>query len=131
MIVPVFPGWVKNGKLVLDSPAALQGYLAGMNGRVQVTVKSFKRNRSTNQNSYYWGVVIKLLAMELGYDTEECHEAMKWQFLRVEHDGKPPTVRSTTALDTAEFSEYCEKVKQFAAVEFGVVIPDPDQVEFL
>jgi hypothetical protein len=33
--------------------------------------------------------------------------------------------RSTTSLDTKEFGEYIERIKQWA-LNFGLIIPDPD-----
>ena len=51
------------------------------------------------------------------------HEALKWRFLQ-KHDGPLVTVRSTTDLDTAEFTEFIEQCRRLGA-EMGVVIPGP------
>ncbi len=53
------------------------------------------------------------------------------EFLLVNTDGKPPFVRSTSDLNTHEFSEFNEQVKIWAVTEFGVVIPDPEGVDII
>lgn len=62
---------------------------------------------------------------------EEAHDAMKWMFLRrpADVDGAPDTVRSTADLTSAEFSEYCEQIRRWAATNLGIDIPDPGRVE--
>lgn len=88
-----------------------------------------KVNRTNPQNRYYWGQVVGIPASEIGYTPEELHEAYKWMFLKKSSDDhtKPPTVRSTASLTTAEFSEYIEKCRQWCA-ENGYVVPDPSEV---
>lgn len=131
MFIPVFEGTVKGGKLYFDNRDSFDKYVAGLNGRVEVTVRKWRKQRSLPQLRYYWGVIIKMLSEELGYDPQETHEAMKFLFLRVEHEGKPTTVRSTRDLTTVEFMEYFEKIQIWAATELNLVIPDPNQTEFL
>jgi len=40
-----------------------------------------------------------------------------------------PTVRSTTTLSTIEFEQLMEEIKRWAAIEFEILIPDPNEVE--
>lgn len=98
---------------------------------VFVTIKKITREtlRSVEQNRYYWGIVIKLLADYTGYTKEEMHEALKYKFLRYENVPGLPTVLSTTQLSTVEFESYLEQVRRWAAIEFGVYIPLPREVE--
>lgn len=83
--------------------------------------------RSKQQNSYYWGVVIPIAGDEFGYDSEEMHEAFKILFLSRNEDGKPATVRSTVKLSTIEFNDYIEKCQRWCA-EQGIIIPDPGEL---
>lgn len=87
----------------------------------------FKLPRSQQQNKYYWGCVVDIPAREIGYTSEEMHEAYKWMFLRMHEEGRPETVRSTTSLNTAEFKEYIDKCVMWCA-EQGFVIPDATSV---
>jgi hypothetical protein len=130
---PVFLGSVDRGRLVLDDPSRFHAHLRGLDKkRVEVVVRRQRRIRSLDQNRYYWGVVVKMLADGFGYEPEEMHEALKFQFLRVPSaEGRPlETVRSTASLSTVEFMDYIAAVQRWAAAEYCICIPDPGQVDF-
>jgi hypothetical protein len=82
--------------------------------------------RTKQQNKYYWVAVVGIPAKDIGYSNEEMHEAYKIMFLRMHKEGCPETVRSTTDLNTKEFTEYVEKCRMWAA-ENGYEIPDPEE----
>lgn len=131
--VPLFSGRVEHGRLHLDEPSRYNEYIKGFEGKtVIMSVRRHRKNRSLEQNRYYWGVVIKLLADGFGYETEEMHDALKFQFLRVPAEpGRPlETVRSTASLTTVEFMDYIAAIQRWAATEFCIFIPDPGQVEY-
>lgn len=97
-------------------------------GEYITTISKRKKTRSLNENKYYHAVVVKLIADYCGYSPEECHEALKWHFLRVYSDKKhvPPTVKSTTELSTSEFELFCSEVRMWASKELGLFIPEPN-----
>lgn len=99
---------------------------------VFVTIEKITREkqRSLDQNAYYWGVVVKILAGETGYTKDEMHEALKVKFLTYENVKGIPTVLSTADLNTKQFEVYLEMVRRWAAMDLGVVIPEPNQVDF-
>ena len=82
--------------------------------------------RTNLQNRYYWVAVVGIPAQHFGYLSEEMHDAFKIMFLKMHAEGKPDTIKSTTALSTQEFSEYVDKCIQFCAEE-GIVIPDASE----
>jgi len=87
--------------------------------------------RSLAQNRYYWGVVIKMIADEIGEDPETVHEAMKFKFLATENpDLQIQIVRSTTDLTIFEVRDYWEKIQRWASEFLNCIIPDPNQVEY-
>lgn len=97
--------------------------------RLEITVKKYVPKRTDRQHRYYFGVVVDMIARETGMSKEEAHDGLKQMFLRVDHD-KLPTVRSTTSLTTKEFMAYIEQVVMWSAQFLGLVIPDPDYVDF-
>lgn len=89
------------------------------------SVAKDKPSRSSQANRYYFGVVIKMLSDETGYEPDEMHECLAMRFLRIEDDpitGAPRRKR-TPKCDTSEFAAYVDQCVRFAAT-LGVVIPD-------
>jgi len=129
-IKPLLYGTVTKGKLVFDYPAQLASHLQRLDGAVQITIEPKKKKRSTAENNYMWGVVIPILAEYFGYDNEEMHEALKMTFLKVHSDGKPDTVKSTAKLSTTEMEDYLSSIRIWASRDYGVFIPEPNEIEW-
>ena len=133
-----YAGVVENGKLPLAVGQLIAKAIRGMEGkRLVISIREQKRRRSNNQNRYYWGVVIPAVAemfREHGNatDEEEVHSYLKEHVgglnrLLIDPDGKRrPVVRSSASLNTAEFEEFMEKVRAWAA-GFGYQIPLPNE----
>lgn len=127
---PIFRATIQKGKVIFDCVGLFNDYLTLLEGKeVDVIVRKHKKNRSNNQNAYYWGVCIKILSEELGYTDDEMHSALKMMFLQ-DNLRKIPTLKSTTSLTTVEFEEYLEKIRQWAAQELSCIIPLPNEVDF-
>ena len=130
-VIPKFYGKVVAGHLHVDDEPCFRQYLYGLKGIVEVVVKNLHSTRSNQQNRYYWGVVVKILCDETGYDQESMHEILKDKFLQIKtqvFNEVVDTSRSTTSLNTVEMNEYLENIQRWAA-ENGTIIPDPDEVE--
>lgn len=104
---------VRNQKLDLTDAQrqAIAAFNRRMEGRmVRVSFGLPTRGRSDNQNRYYWGICLSLIADETGHTTEEIHEVMKRKFLPrkfVSFAGVTEEVpKSTTTLTTKEMEEY-------------------------
>ena len=98
-----------------------------------------KTKRSTDQNKYWWGVVVKLIADWLrsyGNDVtdNDVHEFLKMKYLgkrEVNINGKNfERYRGTSELTTIEFADMIAKVQRDFA-EKGLIIPDPNQENFI
>ena len=132
---PVFFGQVKHGKLKLDKQAKFNEYLVSLNGVVKLVLGrwSDKEKRSLAQNNYYHGVIVKLVANEMGFLVpDDAHNYLRSLFLKkgVDANGKRyEIIGSTTALNPQEFEEYTEKCRLWAAQELNLVIPLPNEVE--
>lgn len=85
------------------------------------------RKRTKAQNRRYWGAgVLAQVAAQATihgrlYSTETWHEQFKRMFIGVEQLPNGEVIgRSSTALSTVEFSEFCTKVEAYAASELSV-----------
>lgn len=121
----VFYARVVDGKPKILNRDGFMRLIEQMNGReIDIMVRKHRKARSTNQNSFYWGVVLAIIAESTGNEPEDMHAAFRDLFL-TDRSGPLPLVRSTTDLSTVEFNEYIEKIVRFAAEKLELVIPDP------
>lgn len=132
------PGHIdKDGKLVAENATMLKKWIEFNKGySLTITFQRFGNKRTTKQNRYYWGVVVKMIKerlTELGHDldTEEVHDFLKAEFNKIEivteNEHHLSIPKSTKDLDSQTFNEYIEKVRQFAAITLEINIPDPDE----
>lgn len=93
---------------------------------------SDKRNiRSKNQNSYYWGVIMKEMSNHLGFDSAVCHAMCKDRFLRstiTHHDKVFEITSDSSSLNTKEFTEFIDNVRRWLSQEFEIYTPDPNEL---
>ena len=106
-------------------------------GSYRIEVTKVRGRRSNDQNAWLWGCIYPLLRQgmnALGWDEmtsdEEVHEYFK-QLLADKKivnrlTGETVTIPSSTAaMDTMEFSAYCEKLRDYGREYLGIEIPDP------
>lgn len=94
-------------------------------------LEDLKKQRSLKQNAYYWGVVIPLIADEIGeHDHNYVHALMKHRFLtkkKVIKNKVYEATGSTRKLNTNQFNIFMDKVIHWANTELGLQIPPPDK----
>lgn len=100
----------------------------------RVDICQYRKNRSLEQNAYYWGVVLPTMQKHIfesrgdHYSCDDIHEYMRDKFLpkkAITIKGKTVVVRpSTASLTTKKFAVYLEHVIHFAA-ESNIIIPAP------
>lgn len=109
---------------------------------VRVRISRAKKRRSHEANAYLWGVVyvdilrgLRELAESVGElpvftDEDDLHEALKWTFLRrvyaLPGAGNLEAMPRSSKLSSAEFSEYVDKVKRWAA-ERHIFVREPGE----
>ena len=138
--VPIFEGDIVNKKLKLfdhEKKAIALWATTFPNGtKVDITIRKHKEKRSNDQNRYYFGVVIPILADYFGHDSvESMHEDLKLEFNPV--PSKIDTTKiiggSTTKLSTEEFfskeDSYVNRICRWSAEKYGLYIPPPKKAE--
>lgn len=97
--------------------------------RYHVRISLKREKRTVDQNSLYW-LWIACIMDETGNEKEFLHEFFKGKFLgyheRVVFGQVVKTPKTTTTLDTKQFTNYLEEIRVFAAAELGIVLPDPE-----
>ena len=136
---PIFEAHTVKGKLkMLDHVrAGIKRWISTFadGTKVEITIKKYRKKRTNLQNSYYWAVVIPILADHVGHDNpEDMHEDLKLYFNPIKSKLNPSNKigGTTTKLSTEEFfsaeTSYVERICRWAS-EQGVFIPPPERVE--
>ena len=107
-----FTAKIKDGKIEWHDNKGLARFLYESEGEVYIDIKPSNK-RNTAQNNYYWTMLTEF-GKQCGYHSDEMHEVCKRKF----------KIKSTKDLNRDEFSEYLDRIHQWAA-ETGFPIKDP------
>lgn len=120
---------IRNEDEVYGLAVHLVEYLGNSRDGIIVEYRCRVPERTLRQNRYYWGVVLKIIALETGEnDIERLHEQMKYKFLK-RRDGDKVWVGSTKELSTAEFTDYIEAIRKWALEYLDIQVPDAGEVD--
>ena len=126
-----FPATITDGKLQSDSEAIKAWVRGKRDGKYVIDID--KDVRSTSDNAYYWGVVVKMFSdrlIELGNQEAipvNTHELLKQKFnpaIIIINDEENRVGKTTTKLNEEEFYDYCQRIKIYANEVLEIIIPD-------
>lgn len=121
--------------MILRERTNFELWVASLEGIVEVIVKPFKKTRSRQQRGYYFGVIVERLTFPLGLQTkEECNEWLKDEF-----NSKVITIlgvekvigMSIEACKTDRVEEINRAIRQWASIELGLWLPEPNEEDYL
>ena len=107
-------------------------------GEYTVEIKRYKKQRSLDQNGYYWGCVVQLVyegLRDAGYDEirnpDDAHAMLKEMFFKKvifsEKKGELAMIQSSTAFSTIEFEDKMQSIRQWAKEFLNINIPLPNE----
>lgn len=124
---------IENGSLPILTDKRLLDFVGSFKEETYVTVsiKKTVSKRSVKQNRL-WHLYINILSQELGYEHDEMHEICKFKFLKTEKVDENTGnvfefIGSTAKLNKSEFSDLCERLIRWSALEFSIRLPLPDE----
>ncbi len=126
---------IVNGELKVPTRKFLLAALKGWpDMAVDLEIRPFEETRRARANRYYWGVVLKMMAAEMGQSPEDVHEVEK---LRHNYKAAPDPqtaldvriAQSTAKLTIQQFSAYIEAVMLDGAEYLGLTFPEPRESE--
>lgn len=130
-IVPIFQGKIEDCILIYDERDKFNAYLTTLNGPVEVIVRKPRKVRSSQQNKYYWGVILKLISEHTGESIDDLHNHFSYKYLSMNgKSGKLHSKKSTTSLSTIEFMEYINKIIQWGEQFLNINFPEPEDVDY-
>lgn len=128
---------VHNGRILKPDAIILNETLQKWEGDLQITIGLPEKKGSNRQNSYYWGVIIKILTEELGYEKNEMHDILKsmmgykgYKEVVNKQSGEVTTIeylRGYSSYTTQEREDYHSQIRRWAS-DLGYNIPEPNEV---
>lgn len=128
---------VKNGTLTRNINLIKDAIQTFEGKQIIIKIEKAKKKRSTQQNRFYYGVIIPLVQnclKEAGHvmTNESTHDLIKLKFLKEtlfvnEDTGEIiERIKSTTELSTSQFMDLLAEINNFTFEYFGVSLPSPN-----
>ena len=120
-------GKIENGRLKIIDLVLYRLRVSQLKGEVEIEIKKTKNKRSLEQNAFYHGVWLPIIADWAGYaNREECCKALKMRLnyfkVRKTKFGEEIIYQSTADMSVGEMAGYLQDV-QILMADFGVVLP--------
>jgi hypothetical protein len=127
---------VKNGTLTRNTNLIKDAIQTFEGKQIVIKIEKAKKKRSTQQNRFYYGVIIPIVQnclKEAGHimTNESTHDLIKLKFLKEtlfvnEETGEViERIKSTTELSTSQFMDLLAEINNFTFEYFGVSLPSP------
>jgi hypothetical protein len=128
---------VKNGSLTRNTNLIKDAIQTFEGKQIVIKIEKAKKKRSTQQNRFYFGVIIPIVQnclKEAGHimTNESTHDLIKLKFLKEalfvnEETGEViERIKSTTELSTSQFMDLLAEINNFTFEYFGVSLPSPN-----
>lgn len=99
------------------------------NGKYELYITKWFPDRNLDQNGYYWALMtIMENESEVGYTKLEWHELFLDMFAPVVYENDERIVIRTSKMNTVQFGQYVENIRDYVLVEFNVYLPEPDEL---
>lgn len=129
---------IRNRRLFIEERRRFDEAVSRLDDRwdYEIAVRRLYANRSQQANRFYWGVVVAVLSEYTGFTPDEMHDWLKMKFIpkklavcdgNGEVQGEFVMGGSTRKMNTAQFTDYIETIRAWAASELDVQIPDPNE----
>jgi hypothetical protein len=131
-VTPRFRGTVTDKGLFKPDDARYYGALARYRGKpLYIVLEGEAKKRSNQENRYYRGCVLPILAEAYGVITaDEMHGVLQPIFWSVTDDRGNLRIKSTTEYSTVEFEEKMAQIRTWASVELGAYVPLPNEISY-
>jgi len=129
---------VKNGTLTRNTNLIKDAIQTFEGKQIVIKIEKAKKKRSTQQNRFYYGVIIPIVQnclKDAGHilTNESTHDLIKLKFLKetlfVNQDTGEviERIKSTTELSTSQFMDLLAEINNFIFEYFGVSLPSPNE----
>jgi len=99
--------------------------------RRDVAITLHRVRRTVSQNRLYW-LWVNQIADETGNTPDDLHEAFRSMFLGARGvsvgSAEVSVSRSTTTLDTAQFTDFLTRLEAWVTAELSIILPHPEDL---
>lgn len=143
---PKFKGKVVSGQIIYEDQASYNTYIATLEDKdIETVTKPPAKERSRQEEKFYRGVVVPMVADEMCIPQQEAHEIMAKLFLTIEEQSpvgyRFERVQSTTELSDKAYREYWNQCIRWASLPatgegltassgLSLYIPLPNEVDY-
>lgn len=128
---PIHRGRIENGKFIPDDRSMMRTDLDGHEGKkVDMVIREPEYPGTDKQRKYYFKVIIGEVMKSTGYTRDQAHKEMKKLHAATEYDDRV-LYESYGLMSSARREEYHEDIRLWASDFLDIVIPDPNQVDWL
>lgn len=124
------------GAIVFEEPEKVKIDCLELDGkRGYCVIRPMRKEKSSKQHRYYFGVVVKRFAEYWGASKKDAHSALSAEHLKTipSNPEMPSYIRSTDLMaggwSTDEWEEYMEYLRRWGLEEFGLYIELPNEVD--
>jgi len=136
---------ITNGTIKFLNKFFLNNLLKQFEGQeVSVIITDEKRKRSAQQNNWYWGVAIPVIQEGIKeqtgekYKKDDIHDYNISKIMKPEANVKVVNgetivvykIKRTSEMKVTEFMDFKDKIQEYWS-ERDIIVPDPNQTEFL
>jgi len=126
----------KNGIIIPYEPRLYHGNINKFGNKdFWIEFRNIYKQRSIQENRYLFGCVIKILVEQTeyfgGWESIEAYRWLEWFFLNNWPDKKPKKWVSVKDLSTVDFEALMERIREYAPMEWGCIIPEPNEVDLV
>lgn len=98
---------------------------------IELIIRKARRPNTRPEQNYYRGVIIKMIADEIGETPQRTHEILQAEFFTYQDECGFKYVRSTAIGEwsTAEWEDKMQEIRMWASDFLGLCIPLPNEVD--
>lgn len=112
----------------LELPQIIAGWLSALSSEslpYEIVAKPYKRNRSVEQNDFYW-TLLTHISQETGYTKDDLHDMLRYKFLGMQKKEVAGVnieyLPSSTKLKVGEMADYLTQIEAWSA-QLGICLP--------
>jgi hypothetical protein len=130
-----YRGISKGGKITLD-PGHLEAYNAAVRRlegqKIEVTICKRQKANTRSEQKYFYAVIVKMIADEIGESETRAFEIIQAQFFEYEDANGRKYIRSTALGEwtTVEWESRMQDIRQWAQDYLNLTIPTPNETDY-